>query len=275
LTPGPCGLVTLLTDFGLGDPFVGVMKGSLYAVEPALRVIDITHGIRPGAIGAGAFWLERSYGYFPAGTVHCAVVDPGVGSARAAVVVAAAGHFFVGPDNGLLAEVTSRAAQVEVREIDQPAHGLGAPTHTFHGRDVFSVIARRLAAQKLPFAEVGQPVHLQVPSPIPVVVREGDAFVGCVLTADHFGNLITSLRASEVLPNADAAFQLQIGDEWLRSVRTFSDAQPAELVALVGAFGAVEIAVRDGSALERLATLLSGSGASRFGIAAAVKLRPS
>jgi S-adenosylmethionine hydrolase len=259
------GVVTLLTDFGVTDPFVGVMKGVLLKEQRSLEVIDLTHGIAPGAIAAGAFWLERSYRYFPAGTVHCAVVDPGVGSARAAMVVSAEHHYFVGPDNGLLAEVTLKAAHVEARAIDLVRHGLSGASSTFHGRDVFAVIAGRLAAQKLAFAEVGELQHLQVPSPIPGVVSEGDGFVGTLLTSDRFGNLITSLRASEVLPGAGHAFRVQLAGQMLRSVRTFSDARPGELVALVGSFGDIEIAVRDGSALERLAPTPG----------AAVKLLPS
>jgi S-adenosyl-L-methionine hydrolase (adenosine-forming) len=248
----PCGLVTLLTDFGLGDPFVGVMKGVLFGAHPALRVIDVTHGIGPGAIAEGAFWLERSYRYFPLGSVHCAVVDPGVGSARRAVVAAAERHFFVGPDNGLLAEVTLHAPHVEVRAIELSEHGLAGASSTFHGRDVFAVMAGRLAARQLAFSDVGQLVHLEVPSPIPGVVSEADGFVGNVLTVDHFGNLLTSLRASEVLPSSDAAFRLQIAGQTLRSVRTFADAAPGELVALVGSFGTIEVALRDGSAAQRL-----------------------
>jgi S-adenosylmethionine hydrolase len=255
----PSGMVTLLTDFGLEDPFVGVMKGVLLGNHQLVRVVDLTHGIRPGAISEGAFWLERSYRYFPAGTVHCAVVDPGVGSARAAVVVAAERHYFVGPDNGLLAEVTLHAPHVEVREIHTARHGLLGASHTFHGRDVFAVIAGRLATAELAFAEVGPPVHLQVPSPIPGVVSEADGFVGNVITSDHFGNLITSLRASEVLPASGAAFHVVIAGQRLRSVRTFADAQPGELVALVGSFGAIELAVRDGSARERLQPVPSAS----------------
>jgi len=247
-----CGLVTLLTDFGLVDPFVGVMKGVIAAAHPHLRLIDVTHGIRPGAIAEGAFWLERSYRHFPVGSVHCAVVDPGVGSARAAVVVAAERHFFVGPDNGLLAEVTLRAPHVEVRVIDREGLGLRRVSHTFHGRDLFGVVAGRLAARELEFADVGELTHLQVSSPIPGIVSEADGFIGNVVTADHFGNLITSLRASEVLPANGTPFRVQLGSQWLRSVRTFADAAPGELVALVGSFDAVEIAVRDGSALERL-----------------------
>jgi S-adenosylmethionine hydrolase len=184
--------------------------------------------------------------------VHCAVVDPGVGSARAAVVVAAERHFFVGPDNGLLAEVTLHAPHVEVRAIELARHGLESASHTFHGRDVFAVVAGRLAARELAFSDVGPVVHLQVPSPIPGVVSEADGFVGNVVTVDHFGNLITSLVASEVLPAVDARFSLQITGQRLRSVRTFAEAAPNELVALVGSFGAVEIAVRDGSAFSRL-----------------------
>ncbi|MDF3072197.1 MAG: hypothetical protein K0R38_7798 [Polyangiaceae bacterium] len=252
MIPEPCGLLTLLTDFGLTDPFVGVMKGVVCTAEPHVRILDITHGIRPGSVVEGAFWLERSYRYFPAGTVHCAVVDPGVGSSRGAVAVAAQGHYFVGPDNGLLAEVTLHAPHVEVRQLDLVALGLRDVSSTFHGRDVFCVVAGRLAARKLLFADVGPLAHLQVPSPIPGVVSEADHFVGNVLTVDHFGNLITSLRASEVLPASGTPFRLQVAGQWLRSVRTFADAEPGELVALIGSFDAVEIAVRDGSALSRL-----------------------
>ncbi len=247
-----CGLVTLLTDFGLADPFVGVLKGVLFGAHPALHVIDITHGIGHGAVAAGAFWLERSYRYFPPGSVHCAVVDPGVGSARAAVVVAAERHFFVGPDNGLLAEVTLRAPHVEVRTIDLPRNGLNLVSPTFHGRDVFAIVAGRLAARELAFADVGPLTRLQVPSPIPAIASEADGFVGNVLTIDHFGNLITSLRASEVLPASEAPFRLQIAGQTLASVRTFADAAPGKLVALVGSFDTVEVAVRDGSAAARL-----------------------
>lgn len=255
----PCGLVTLLTDFGLADPFVGVMKGVLFSEDPELRVIDLTHGIGPGSVAEGAFWLERSYRYFPHGSVHCAVVDPGVGSARAAVVVAAERHFFVGPDNGLLAEVTLHAPHVEVRRIDQERHSLAGASNTFHGRDVFAVMAGRLASAELAFADVGPLAQLQVPSPIPGVVSEADGFVGNVLTVDHFGNLLTSLRASEVLPASDAPFRLQIAGHTLRSVRTFADAAPGELVALVGSFGTIEVAVRDASAVQRLAPVPGAS----------------
>jgi S-adenosylmethionine hydrolase len=248
----PSGVVTLLTDFGLSDPFVGVMKGVLCAAHPALRVIDITHGVGAGAIAEGAFWLERSFRYFPAGTVHCAVVDPGVGSARAAVVLAAEHQYFVGPDNGLLAEVTLRAAHGEVRAIDIERHRLDGASATFHGRDVFAIMAGRLAARELSFGDVGQLTQLRVPSPVPGIVSEADGFVGNILTADHFGNLITTLRASEVLPAAGAAFRLQIAGKMLRSVRTFADAEPQELVALVGSFDSIEIAERGGSAAARL-----------------------
>jgi S-adenosylmethionine hydrolase len=251
--------MTLLTDFGLTDPFVGVMKGVVCGAEPLVRVVDLTHGIAPGAVVAGAFWLERSYRYFPPGTVHCAVVDPGVGSARAAVAVSAQGHLFVGPDNGLLAEVTLHAPHAEVRQIDAAALGLRPPSATFHGRDLFCVVACRLAAGKLAFDDVGALTHLAVPSPIPGVVSEADHFVGNVLTVDHFGNLVTSLRGPEVLSANGAPFRLQIGGQQLRSVRTFADAEPGELVALVGSFDAVEIAVRDGSAFERLPSALGAS----------------
>ncbi len=252
MTQAPCGVVTLLTDFGLSDPFVGVMKGVLCGAHPTLRIIDITHGVGPGSIAEGAFWLERSFRYFPAGSVHCAVVDPGVGSGRAAVVLAAEHHYFVGPDNGLLAEVTLRAAHGEVRLIDAERHRLAGASNTFHGRDLFAVMAGRLAMGELSFTDVGPLTQLRVPSLVPGIVSEADGFVGNVLTVDHFGNLITSLRASEVLPAVGAGFRLQIAGKLLRSVRTFAEAEPQELVALVGSFDSIEIAVRDGSAAQRI-----------------------
>ncbi len=248
----PCGVVTLLTDFGLTDPFVGVMKGVLLAQHPGLCVIDLTHGIEPGGVAAGAFWLERSFRYFPPGSVHCAVVDPGVGSARAAVVVSAEQHYFVGPDNGLLAEVTLRAVHAKARTIDVARHHLRAASHTFHGRDIFAVMAGRLAARTLTFEEVGASTSLGVPSPVPGIVSEAGAFIGNVLTVDHFGNLVTSLRASEVLPAPFSPFRLQIAGQTLRSVLTFAEAEPDELVALVGSFDSIEVALRDGSAARRL-----------------------
>jgi S-adenosylmethionine hydrolase len=124
---------------------------------------------------------------------------------------------------------------------------------------LFAVVAGRLAARELSFADLGPLLHLQVPSPIPGVVSEADHFVGNLLTADHFGNLITSLRASEVLPATGAPFRLLLAGQWLRSVRTFADADPGELVALVGSFDAIEVAVRDGSALARLAPVPGAS----------------
>jgi S-adenosyl-L-methionine hydrolase (adenosine-forming) len=259
MTQAPVGLVTLLTDFGLRDPFVGVMKGVLLAAHPALRMVDITHGIGAGVVAEGAFWLERSFRYFPAGTVHCAVVDPGVGSARAAVALAAERHYFVGPDNGLLAEITLRTPHHEVRRIDLRRHGLERASNTFHGRDVFAVLAGRLAMRELSFADVGELSQLAVPSPVPGIVSEADGFVGNLLTVDHFGNLITTLRASEVLPQAGAAFRLQVAGKMLRSVRTFAEAEPGELVALVGSFDTIEVAVRDGSAWARLQPVTGAS----------------
>jgi S-adenosylmethionine hydrolase len=167
-------------------------------------------------------------------------------------VLAAEHHYFVGPDNGLLAEVTLRAAHGEVRVIDLAKHRLERASNTFHGRDVFAVIAGRLATNELAFEDVGHLAQLRVPSPIPGIVSEADGFVGNVLTSDRFGNLVTTLRASEVLPAAGASFRLHIGGQTLRSVRTFAEAEPQELVALVGSFDSIEVAVRDGSAAQRL-----------------------
>jgi S-adenosyl-L-methionine hydrolase (adenosine-forming) len=148
--------------------------------------------------------------------------------------------------------VTLRAAHGEVRAIDMERHRLAGASNTFHGRDIFAVMAGRLAMGELAFENVGQLAQLRVPSPIPGIVSEADGFVGNILTVDHFGNLITTLRAAEVLPAVGSDFRLQIAGKLLRSVRTFADAEPQELVALVGSFDSIEIAVRDGSAAQRL-----------------------
>lgn len=243
---GVSGVVTLLTDFGTRDAFVGVMKGVFLAFDPHLRIVDLTHEVPPQHVATGAFWLARSFRYFPQGTVHVAVVDPGVGTARRALAVAASNHYFVGPDNGVLASLLPHAS--EVRSIDRafvqqklavrlPFADAGSAT--FHGRDVFAPAAAWIAGG-------GRLTDLGPPLADPAV--ELPPSPPRVEIVDHFGNLITNLDWR--VDRGDPGVELR--GRRLRWVRTYGEAQPGECVALLGSFGTVEIAVRDGSAAREL-----------------------
>lgn len=243
----PSGLVTLLTDFGTRDPFVGVMKGVLLTLEPRLRIVDLTHEVPPQRVEAGAFWLTRSYRYFPAGTVHVAVVDPGVGTSRRALVVEAAGHYFVGPDNGVLSDLLTHARAVHGIDTARVQRELAsrlplATPHsaTFHGRDVFAPAAASIARGGR-LADVGSALA----GPPPVVLPAATPRVEIV---DHFGNLITNVDWLR----QDGDPGVEIEGRRLRWVHTYGDAAPGECVALLGSFGTIEIAVRDGSAAREL-----------------------
>lgn len=249
------GVITLLTDFGLVDPFVGVMKGVILSRFPAARVVDLCHGIRPQAIREAAFWLERCYAWFPPGTVHVAVVDPGVGSARRVLAAALLSHFFLVPDNGLLAERLLEAPGARVLAVDIARHGLTPPSATFHGRDVFAPLAAALASGALDFDALGEPVK-PMPCELAGPTRDAQTISGEVVTIDHFGNLLTNLDGA-LLAGADLPHAI-IGERRVPLGRTYSEARPGELLALVNAFGVLEIAERDGSA-ER--TLGVGRGA--------------
>lgn len=246
----PSGIVTLLTDFGLDDPFVGVMKGVLLARCPGVQIVDLTHGIEPQDVAQGAFWLKSSYHWFPEGTVHVAVVDPGVGSSRGELVAEANGHWFVAPDNGLLGPILERARSYEVRRIDRRVLGVEKVSKTFHGRDVFAPAAAEIASGRRWLVELGPAVEPSAPSALPRPVEGEREIEGRIVTIDRFGNLISNIRAKHC-----AAFtspSVVIGDWTLPLLDTYSDVPPGELLALINAFDVVEVACREGSARDRL-----------------------
>ena len=245
-----CGIITLLTDFGLQDPFVGVMKGVILGRLPTARIVDLTHGILPQDLAAASYWLSRSFEWFPPGTVHVAVVDPGVGSDRAAIALRAENHLLLGPDNGILDSVREGHHPVEVREIDLGKVGLPAPSNTFHGRDLFAPVAAELAAGRLRFVDVG-PVRTEVESlPATRLRRTAAGIEGAVVTIDRFGNLVTNI--DERLVSGCSKVQVRIGGRTIPLRRTYADGSEGELVALVNSFGSVEIACRNGSAASAL-----------------------
>jgi S-adenosylmethionine hydrolase len=230
----PSGIVTLTTDFGTADGWVGAMKGVCLRVERALVLVDVAHDVPPQDVACGAATLAVAAPEMPPGTTHLAVVDPGVGTARALLVVVAGGHAFVAPDNGLLDEVVPRLGAAAAWRIEAHAWLPAARSATFHGRDVLAPTAAALAAGRLRPEAVG-PSVAWAPRP-----RDGDTIV--VRYADRFGNLVTSLREPPpgglVLPDGTRA----------RLVRTYAEAKPGEVVALMGSDGYVELALRDGSA---------------------------
>jgi S-adenosylmethionine hydrolase len=250
-------IITLLTDFGTSDSYVAEMKGVILTRSPAAVLIDITHSIHPGDIRSAAYILGRAWQRFPRGTVHLVVVDPGVGTNRAALAFSAQGHFFVGPNNGLFTPVLHDA---EVEAVVLPTPEGASPT--FHGRDVFAPAAAALAggtslsALGDPFA--GLPERLAYTEPH----YEGKSIVGEIVYIDRFGCLITNLTTELVPPYASMEVEdLDLGP--LR--RTFNDVTNGGLLAYVGSGGAIEIAVRNGSAARRLGVGVGGRVRARLG----------
>ncbi|HKA89922.1 MAG TPA: SAM-dependent chlorinase/fluorinase [Haliangiales bacterium] len=240
-------VVTLLTDFGTRDGYVGAMKGVIHALAPSATVVDITHDVPPQDIPAAAFALAQAAPFYPAGTIHVVVVDPGVGGRRRGVVLESEGQLYVGPDNGVL----SLAAPVEEGwEITSAEFRRREVSATFHGRDVFAPAAARLAGGAKP-AAAGARVALEgrlAPRPV-LFSHNGRHVTGHVVHVDRFGNLITDIVAS-VLPSRCA---VRVGSiEVPRLGVAYEDVARGEIVAYVGSAGTLELAVRDGAASEVL-----------------------
>jgi S-adenosylmethionine hydrolase len=233
-------IVTLLTDFGTADGYVAEVKGVLYSMAPGVQVVDASHDLPPHDVDYARLTLARYWRRFPPGTVHLAVVDPGVGSARRALAVASQDRFLVGPDNGLLSPALLLPG---ARAVSLPVPPGAAAT--FHGRDVFAPAAARLAMGQ-PLESLGPPCEDVKVRRTPEARRLPDGGVqGEVIAVDRFGNLITNLvtgRAGEV----------EIGGTRLPIRRTYADVSPGALLALTGSSGLIEVALREGSAASRL-----------------------
>jgi len=250
----PCGVVTITTDFGHQGPFVATMKGRILGRLPNARIIDVTHEVPVYWPAEAGFWLARAYSYFPAGSVHVAVVDPGVGTTRDIIAVVADGHAFLAPDNGLLAPVVSRAKSAVIHRVDvaraTSRFALPVVSATFHGRDIFAPIAAEIAAGRGSPAELGEQIRDIVPSWVDEPEVAADHVAGVVITIDHFGNLITNIDATligrfghPVVRTGGRTFPLQ---------RTYGDVRPGEFLALINSFGVLEIARAEQSAAEGL-----------------------
>jgi S-adenosylmethionine hydrolase len=241
-------IITLTTDFGLRDPFAGIMKGVILGICPEARLVDLTHDIPAHDVLAGALALESAVSYFPVGTVHLAVVDPGVGSARRALAVASLGHLFVGPDNGLLTFALVpgawEAVALEARQFRLPS-----VSQTFHGRDVFAPAAAHLASG-VSLDALGPRITDPVRLALPECRAEGADVIGEVIGADRFGNLLTSITAAAVQRlDPGREVDVTVGDRPVGGLaRSYADGRPEAPAAILGSQGRVEIFVRNGSA---------------------------
>ncbi|HST52300.1 MAG TPA: SAM-dependent chlorinase/fluorinase [Pyrinomonadaceae bacterium] len=246
-------IVTLLTDFGVADYFVGAMKGALLSVNPQATIVDITHEIPPHDIEAGAFTLLAAFDAFPPGTIHVAVVDPGVGSSRRAVVVESAGHAFVGPDNGVFGYVFEHLSRTRVFHVTNKKFFRADVSATFHGRDIFAPVAGALSlgvrAEELG-REIGDFARLPFAAP---EVSEDGTLVGAIIHVDRFGNCVTNVSRRDL--GADAitrGARVAVGGHEIRSFRSFFGEEgeaSGEPFAIWGSAGLLELAVfRDSAA---------------------------
>lgn len=239
--------LTLLTDFGTADGYVAAMKGVIATLCPGAIVDDASHDIAPGHIHGGAWAMGGYWHLYPPGTVHVAVVDPGVGTARRPLAVRADGHYFVAPDNGVLSYVLRHASGWEARAIANPAFQRPRVAPTFHGRDVFAPAAACLAAGR-PFEDVGPAAGDPLQLDVLRAQRRGGRIRGAVIHCDRFGNLVTNVPA-DWLPTGP---RVRMAGRDVPLCRTYADVGNGELLALVGSRGLLEVSVRDGSAARLL-----------------------
>ena len=245
-------IITLTTDFGTRDPWVGIMKGVILGICPEAHLVDLTHEIAPQDVLEAAMVLESATRFFPEGTVHLAVVDPGVGGSRHPVAARAGGHLFVGPDNGLFTFALERAdGERLVVRLEAPEYRLAPVSRTFHGRDLFAPAAAHLAAG-LPLERLGPRLADPVMLPLPRARRDGDMVVGEVIAADRFGNLVTSVT-EEDMAALGGPTTVEVGGRMVGAPRnSYEEAGAAEPGAIIGSAGRLEIFVRGGSAAAAL-----------------------
>ncbi len=247
-------IITLTTDFGSGDSYVAQMKGVILGINPQVQIVDVTHAVPPQNVARGAAVLLEISRAFPAGTIHVAVVDPGVGSSRALLAADAAGQRFLAPDNGLLWPVLRSSRTDRVRRIESDRFWRNPVSATFHGRDILAPVAAHWS-RGIDIAEFGPPFDVTklVELPANEPRRVGQALVGQVESVDAFGNLITNIRETD-LPTVDRrAFSITVGEARIIGIsRSYSDQPAGSLLALIGSSGRLEISVNQGSAAAKL-----------------------
>ncbi len=242
-------LITLTTDFGAADGFVGAMKGVILTLAPQATIVDIAHDIPPHDVRAGAFALETALPHFPPGSIHVVVVDPGVGSDRDALLVVSPHGMFLAPDNGVLTSVTPADGRVSIYALDRPEFWRSRVSNTFHGRDVFAPVAAHLATG-VPPAALGTPREDMVRLPWPQPCRDGNTVTGEVIHVDRFGNLITNLRLADLGSDPGRA-RVRLRGATIWGIASHYAAGNG-IIALVNSAGRIEIALPSASAAQTL-----------------------
>ena len=243
-------IITLTTDFGLQDGYVAAMKGVIYSLAPRATLVDLCHLVPPFDVQAASFVLYQAAPYYPPGTVHVVVVDPGVGSSRRGLALVSGQHIFIGPDNGVFTAFINENAAV--RQLDNPDLWLPEHSATFHGRDLFAPVAVHLA-QGLPLAECGAEVADPVRLPAWEVHHDGDEFAAVVVHIDRFGNAITGLPAVRLAELGLGPYSAHLpGRPPIPVLKTYAEAKKGKVLALAGSTGLLELAVREAAAAEIL-----------------------
>ena len=242
-------IITLTTDFGYRDPFVGIMKGVVAAIDPGATLIDLTHGVAPQDVTGGALALASAVDFFPEGVVHVAVVDPGVGGDRRPILLETDRACYVGPDNGLLSLAAGRQRLRRIIHLSKPEYHLQPTSTTFHGRDVFAPVAAHLSAGVRP-EKLGETVEsfesLHVPDP---EIRDGGGIAGQVIYVDGFGNLTTNIRREHLGRLDTESVSVRVGDSVIRGLSdNYASAGAGNYLALVNSWGLLEISRCNGSA---------------------------
>ncbi len=248
------GVITMTTDFGHKGPFAAVMRGVILTRNPRAQVVDLAHDIPPQWPPEAGFWLERAYHYFPHGSIHIAIVDPGVGTEREILVVEYDGHVFIAPDNGLLAHLLETAGSAAtVRQLDLrklSSLNLAPISTTFHGRDIFAPVAAELAAGRLALSATGETIDEWTPAWLDRPDIQKTRVSGTIVTIDAFGNLISNIEAAMIADFKQPIARIAGHDVEMFS--TYGRAQPGEFLALVNSFGVIEIARSEGNAADGL-----------------------
>ncbi|WAC06706.1 MAG: SAM-dependent chlorinase/fluorinase [Thermodesulfobacteriota bacterium] len=245
-------IITLLTDFGSKDHYVGAMRGVILGINPLATIVDITHHISPQNIVEGAFLLSSVYTYFPQGTIHLAVVDPGVGSKRKPILVKGENFFFIGPDNGIFGLIYDQLKKISVYELTNAHFFLKPVSATFHGRDIFAPVAAYLSRGVSPL-EMGKETknfqRLSLPQPI----LEKKRIRGKVMYIDSFGNLITNITVNHLKKLENAPGKIKIRENIISGLsKNYQEAKKGTLLAIIGSSNFLEISVREGSAQKKL-----------------------
>jgi S-adenosylmethionine hydrolase len=245
-------ILTLTTDFGLADHYVGTMKGVILGICPQAQIVDISHEVQPFAIREGAYLIAQAYQYFPKKTVHVVVVDPGVGSSRRPILVEAAGQYFIAPDNGVLSMIY-QSEKSKIRLIANERYFRHPVSRTFHGRDIFAPVAAHIAAG-VPPARAGKLIEDYLRPGFGKPVRTGKrTWTGEILHIDRFGNIVTNFHASDFPDLERRDFSVAIGPVEIEVLaRNYTECSEGELFLIVGSSGYLEVSMNQGSAAEKI-----------------------